>query len=114
MSSLHLKRSAFLDRSAKPDDPVALESFLGAPAIAAQIHRYHRFVSPAQLAASTPPGDQAYVMIDDDTGRHLGAGQAADARGTADAPGKCKEQTGMRAPFTVKSNSCLSLEMYGR
>ncbi len=63
--------AAFLDREAKPGDPVAFESFLGAPAVAAQIHRHHRFVSPGQLATSTPPGGEAFVMIDDETAQNL-------------------------------------------
>ncbi|MFL5861280.1 MAG: hypothetical protein ACJ780_10930 [Solirubrobacteraceae bacterium] len=50
--------AAFLDREAQPRDPLAFESFLGAPAIAAQIHRYHRFVSPGQVATSTPVGGE--------------------------------------------------------
>lgn len=63
--------AAFLDREAKPGDPVAFVSFLGAPAIAAQIHRYHRFVSPRQVATNTPPGGTAFVMIDDETAQNL-------------------------------------------
>lgn len=63
--------AAFLDRSARPGEPVAFLAFLSAPAITAQIHGRHRFVSPGQLATATAPGADADLVTDAATTRAL-------------------------------------------
>jgi 4-amino-4-deoxy-L-arabinose transferase-like glycosyltransferase len=60
--------SVALDRVAKPDDPILVESFFGGPAIGAQLKKPHRFVGGLPMLWSTvPPGGDAYLAIDEST-----------------------------------------------
>jgi hypothetical protein len=56
----------YLDGVAGPREPVALISFVGRPAILAQLHKTH-LVTPSLQAtfSSTAPGARAYVVLDD-------------------------------------------------
>jgi 4-amino-4-deoxy-L-arabinose transferase-like glycosyltransferase len=64
--------AAYLDRVAKPRDPVALISFAGSLAVGEELRRPH--LIERRLAAvwrATPPGGEAYVLLDQATQRAL-------------------------------------------
>ncbi len=58
--------AAYLDRVARPRDPVAIVSFVGAPALGVEFHKPHVVLSSISKGWSlTPPGGNAYVVLDD-------------------------------------------------
>ena len=65
-SRISRELAEYLDGVAGPREPVALISFVGRPAILAQLHKTH-LVTPSLQAtfSSTAPGARAYVVLDD-------------------------------------------------
>ena len=58
--------AAYLDRVARPPEPVAIVSFVGAPALGVELRRPHVIVSSVpKIWGLTPPGGSAYVVLDD-------------------------------------------------
>jgi uncharacterized membrane protein len=66
--------AAYLDRVARPGDPIIMiESFLG-PAIPAQFHKPHLLLNFPTGWRSVRPGQTVYLVFDDAIGRALKAG----------------------------------------
>jgi hypothetical protein len=58
--------AAYLDRVARPRDPVTIVSFVGAPALGVQFRRPHVILSSvSKMWALTAAGGNAYVVLDD-------------------------------------------------
>lgn len=67
--------AAYLDRVAPPRDPVAIKSFLGAPAIPLQFQRPHVVTtSISAMWARTPRAGEAFLVLDDTIARELKIG----------------------------------------
>ena len=66
--------AAYLDRVATPTEPVIMDTLIGGPAIAAQAHKPHRFVSQPTAAtwSEAAPGAHVYVVLDDRLAQLLG------------------------------------------
>lgn len=73
--------ATYLDRVARPRDPVTIVSFVGAPALGVEFHNPHVVLSSIpKMWSLTPPGGSAYVVLDDviatdfkiPTPRHVG------------------------------------------
>ncbi|MDQ6605376.1 MAG: glycosyltransferase family 39 protein [Actinomycetota bacterium] len=78
--------AAYLDRVARPGDPVTIVSFVGAPALGVEFRRRHLVLgSLARMWTLTSTGANAYVVLDDviasryklGTPRHPGFGLVA-------------------------------------
>jgi mannosyltransferase len=57
--------ASYIDRSATAADPVTVASPYGAPGIMVEFKRYHHVVSSLALFHLTPPGGNAYMVLDD-------------------------------------------------
>jgi uncharacterized membrane protein len=58
--------AAYLDHNARPRDPVLYSTYVGAPAISAQMKKPHVVVSSAAALHGLPrPGERAFVVPDD-------------------------------------------------
>jgi hypothetical protein len=57
--------AAYVDRTSSPQDPVAIVSFIGQPAIAEQLQKPHRSATILDVWKLTPPGGKAFVVLDD-------------------------------------------------
>ncbi len=60
----------YLDRAARPDDPMVLVTFQ-APSVEVEFKRRHRVVGLRRVWALTPPGGRAFVILDDILARGL-------------------------------------------
>ncbi len=67
----------YLDRTAAPNDPIALASLTGAPSIPTQFHKPHRVVGLNAIWRLVPAHGEAFVMLDDDLARVLHITSAA-------------------------------------
>jgi hypothetical protein len=67
--------SSYLDRAAPATDPLAIVSFIGGPAIVAQLKQPHHGVTLPVLWRDTPPGGDAFLVEDTNfaRARHLAA-----------------------------------------